>query len=122
VKPTVVDETAMLARYGPELGPLCIAEMRKTALDAAGADGFNRKLAEMWPTLRRELGAVALPVSRMEAALKAAGGPVSGEELGLPRAVWHDAIRFAREIRGRWSFLNLAADAGLLEDFLEDEI
>jgi len=121
VKATVVDEAAMTARYGPELAPLCLAEMRKTALDDRQAAAFNERLAAEWPTLRAELKAMMLPVLRMEETLKAAGGPVSAAELGLPRPVWHDAIRYAREIRGRWSFLNLAADAGLLEEFLEGE-
>ncbi len=35
--------------------------------------------------------------------------------------VWRDAIRYSREIRGRWSFVNLAADAGLIDAFLETE-
>lgn len=121
VKATIVDEAAMMRRYGSDLGALCIAEMRKTAMDARAADAFNEKLAELWPTLRRELAPMQTPVARMEAALQAAGGPTTGEALGVPRAVWHDAIRFSREIRGRWSFVNLAADAGLLEDFLEGE-
>jgi len=64
---------------------------------------------------------MAMPVARMETALAAAGGPTSAEELGLPRHVWHDAVRYSREIRGRWSFVNLAADAGLLEGLLEGE-
>lgn len=121
VHPTVVDEAAMMRRYGGELGPLCIAEMRKTALDGPATDAFNHKLAELWPTLRPQLQSMAMPVARMQAALKAAGGPVTAAELGLPRSLWHDAIRYSREIRGRWSFVNLAADAGLLEDFLEGE-
>ncbi|MGH6884053.1 MAG: iron-containing alcohol dehydrogenase [Hypericibacter sp.] len=121
VRATRVDEAAMLKRYGAELGQLCIAETRKTALNEEGAAAFNRKLAQLWPTLRSELKAMALPAGRMEAALKAAGGPTSAAELGLPRAVWHDASRYSREIRGRWSFLNLAADSGLLEEFLEGE-
>ncbi|MEY3596352.1 MAG: hypothetical protein RL543_305, partial [Pseudomonadota bacterium] len=41
--------------------------------------------------------------------------------LGLPRPVWRDALKYAREIRGRWSFLDLADDAGLLDPFLEEE-
>lgn len=120
-KPTLVDEAAMLVRYGSQLGPLCIAEMKKTALDANQTEAFNRKLETIWATLRQELRLMAMPVARMEAALKAAGGPITGAELGLPRALWHDAIRYSREIRGRWSFVNLAADAGLLDEFLENE-
>jgi glycerol-1-phosphate dehydrogenase [NAD(P)+] len=121
VRPTVVDEGAMMRRYGPQLGPLCIAETRKTALDGPAADAFNRKLAEIWPSLKAELQPMAMPVERMEAALRAAGGPTTAAELGLPRGVWHDAVRYSREIRARWSFVNLAADAGLLDDFLEGE-
>jgi glycerol-1-phosphate dehydrogenase [NAD(P)+] len=121
VRATKVDEAAMLKRYGAELGALCIAETRKTAMDEQGAAAFNRRLAQLWPTLRPELRAMALPVARMEAALKAAGGPTNAAELGLPRAIWHDAIRYSREIRGRWSFINLAADSGLLDEFLEGE-
>lgn len=121
VHPTVVDEAAMHARYGTEIAPLCIAEMKKTALDQAGADALNARLAEVWPALRRELLAIALPVETMENALRAAGGPTTADELGLPRRVWRDAIRYAREIRCRWSFLNLAADAGILDDFLDEQ-
>jgi glycerol-1-phosphate dehydrogenase [NAD(P)+] len=120
VRPTVVDEDAMHARYGSQLAPLCIAEMKKTALDRAAADRLNAKLEAIWPALRYELLGVALPVETMEGALRAAGGPTTAEELGLPRKVWRDAVRHAHEIRGRWSLLNLAADAGLLDDFIEE--
>eukprot|EP01036_Dinobryon_divergens_P061026 gene61026-81363_t len=112
VAATVVDEAAMRRRYPGELGGLCIAEMKKTAMDAAQAEAFNAQLEALWPTLRPELTRFAMPASVMESALRAAGGPTTGEELGVPRAVWHDAIRYSREIRGRWSFVNLAADAG----------
>ena len=121
VRPTMVDEAAMRARYGATLAPLCIAEMKKTALDSEGAAALNGRLEAAWPSLRRDLAAMALPVEAMEGALRAAGGPTSARELGLPRVVWRDAIRYAREIRGRWSFLNLAADSGLLDDFIEEQ-
>jgi glycerol-1-phosphate dehydrogenase [NAD(P)+] len=120
-RPTIVDEAAMMRRYGPDLGPLCIAEARKTALDGPATDAFNHRLSDLWPELRRELAPMAMPVARMEATLRAAGGPTSAAELGLPREIWHDAVRFSREIRGRWSFVNLAADSGMLDAFLEGE-
>jgi glycerol-1-phosphate dehydrogenase [NAD(P)+] len=121
VAPTVVDEAGMLNRYGPVLGPLCIAECRKTALDVAGAAAFNQRLADLWPTLKDELAPMALPVATMKTALVAAGGPTTPAELGLSRETWRDAVRYSREIRGRWSFVNLAADAGLLDAVLDAE-
>jgi glycerol-1-phosphate dehydrogenase [NAD(P)+] len=121
VRATRIDEDAYRRRYGEALAPLCLAESRKTALDEPGAEAFNARLAELWPALRAELAPMAVPASRMEAALKAAGGPTTGTDLGFPVEVWRNAIRHAREIRGRWSFLNLAADAGLLDDFVAEE-
>ncbi len=54
----------------------------------------------------------------MEKALKAAGGPATASEMGLPRKIWRDAMKYARDVRNRWSFLDLADDAGLLDEFL----
>jgi len=121
VAPTPIDEAAMLRRYGPQLGPLCIAEMRKTALDGPGADRLNRLLSQIWPTLRAELAPMAIPAAELAGRLRDIGAPTTGEALGLSAETWRDAIRFSREIRGRWSFVNFAADAGLLESFLEHE-
>lgn len=121
VRRTVVDEVGMFDRYGPVLGPLCIEETRKTALDEAEADTFNQRLADLWTALKRELAPMALPVATMEAALVAAGGPTTPGDLGLTRDAWRDAVRFSREIRGRWSFVNVATDAGLLDAVLEAE-
>ncbi len=119
IRPTRIDEAAMLQRYGPKLGPYCIAEFRKKSLDAADARGLNNHLAALWPALRTELAAFALPPAAMHTALKAAGGPTTATELGLSREIWRDAMKYGREIRNRWSFLDLADDAGLLDDFLD---
>src|SRR5690606_27921732 len=97
-------------------------ELRKKALDAAGAAAFNDRLRQMWPDLRRELLAKTVPVERMRAALAAAGGPTTAAELGVDIGLWRDAVRHAHEIRNRWSFLDLAASAGIREDFVAEEV
>ncbi len=121
IGPTIVDEAGMLRRYGPDIGPFCIAEARKKALDVKGAAAFNTKLKQLWPTLRKELQAMTLPLATMEGVLRSAGGPIDADGLGLKRPVYRDALKYAREIRGRWSFLDFADDAGLLESFLDEE-
>jgi len=121
VKPTMIDEPAMLKRYGPGIGPRCIDEFRRKALDGAGTENLNAKLKVMWPELCGQLRAMLLPVKAMESALRAAGGPTTAAELGLDLDIWREALLYAREIRNRWSFLDLAADAGLLEDFVNQE-
>ena len=98
-----------------------IAEFRAKALDEAGAAAMNAKLAAIWPELRRELKPFMLPPEQMRDALAAAGGPTTAAELGCDVGLYREAVLHAREMRNRYSMLDLAADAGLLEDFVAGE-
>jgi glycerol-1-phosphate dehydrogenase [NAD(P)+] len=118
IKPTHIVEAEFIDRYGREIGMMCYAEAKKKAFDKKGADAFNAKLADLWPQLREELKSFAMDPKEMEKALKAAGGATTSTEMGLPRKIWRDAMKYARDVRNRWSFLDLADDAGLLDDFL----
>jgi glycerol-1-phosphate dehydrogenase [NAD(P)+] len=122
VHPTVIAQEDFIDRYGTDLGIICYTEARRKALDEAGAAAFNEKLTGLWPELRSELQAFAMPVADMEAALNKAGAPTTATEMGLPRKVWRDAMKYARDVRNRWSFLDLADDAGLLDDFLARDV
>ncbi|MBC8036828.1 MAG: iron-containing alcohol dehydrogenase [Rhizobiales bacterium] len=119
IKPTRIVETEFVKRYGEAIGPICYAEAKKKSFDKAGAETFNRKLRDLWPQLREELRPFVLDPAAMKAALQAAGGPVTATDLGLPRPVWRNAMKHARDIRNRWSFLDLADDSGLLDEFLQ---
>ena len=119
IRATHIEEKEFIDRYGQEIGRMCYAEAKKKSFDRAGAEAFNRKLAEMWPQLREELRPMLMDPAKMKATLQAAGGPTTASELGLSRKIWRDAMKFARDVRNRWSFLDLADDAGLLDDFLD---
>ena len=118
IRPTHIVETEFVARYGEALGRMCYAEAKKKSFDKAGAAAFNETLRALWPRLREELRPFIMDPAAMKAAIAAAGGPVTATGLGLPRKVWRDAMKHARDVRNRWSFLDLADDAGLLDDFL----
>lgn len=119
IKATHIDEREFIDRYGEDIGRMCYAEAKKKSFDRAGAEAFNRKLADLWPQLREELRPMLMDPAAMKAAIAAAGGPTTASELGLPRKLWRDAMKFARDVRNRWSFLDLADDAGLLDEFLD---
>ncbi len=121
LRPTRIDPEDMARRMGKEIAAQCLAEYRKKALDAAGADRLNARLAEIWPALRRECAAMTVPVAEMERLLRAAGGAVTAAELGAPIAFWREAVRHAHEMRDRFSFADLACDAGLLDDMAAAE-
>ena len=55
------------------------------------------------------------PPEALEAVLRKAGAPCRPDELHWPSAFYREAVRHAREIRDRVTFLDLAGDAGLFE-------
>ncbi len=110
------DEVSIKAHFGPELGSACWAEFEGKKLDAGQAEALNAKLAERWDEIRAQLRSVTLPSAKLEAVLKAADAPTTPKELGWPRAFYLDAVRHAREIRDRYTFLDLAADIGELDN------
>ena len=118
VRPTIIREDDFIVRYGRLIGPMCYGEAKKKALDADSAKAFNAKLEALWPELREELKAFFMDPAEMKAILAAAGGPTTATELGLSVPLWRKAMKYARDVRNRWSFLDLADDAGLLDDFL----
>jgi glycerol-1-phosphate dehydrogenase [NAD(P)+] len=121
VHATRFDEAALRARYGALLAERAIAAFRAKALDEAAADRMNARLAEVWPAITARLREVMLPTERLRAVLDAAGAPMTGVDLGLSSGFYRTAVRHAREIRDRYSILDLAGDAGVLEAFAAEE-
>lgn len=111
----------MSRRMGPAIAAECHAEWSKKAFDAKAAAAFNERMEDLWPTLRKELAAFVLPVADMEQMLRAAGGPCTAGELGLPVDFYREAVCHNHEMRNRFSFVDVAADAGILEDFAAGE-
>ena len=82
---------------------------------------FGLRRRAIWPELRAELTEFPVPVAVMHDALAASGGPTTAAQLGLDVDFYREAVCHAREIRKRYSALDLAADAGLLEAFAAGE-
>jgi glycerol-1-phosphate dehydrogenase [NAD(P)+] len=114
LRPTRIDAGELQTRLDPDNARKCIAEWSLKALDECGADELNAKLDARWPELRAECRAFMLPVDDMRAALAAAGGATTAGELGLDPALYREAVLHAREMRNRYSVLDLLADSGEL--------
>lgn len=121
VRPTRIDEPGMVRRMGAEVTAQCRSELERKAFDRESAAAFNRKLAELWPALRAECSAFTLPVAEMIRLLDASGGPTTAAGLGLRPEVYREAVLHCREMRNRFSFLDIAADAGMLDAFAAAE-
>jgi glycerol-1-phosphate dehydrogenase [NAD(P)+] len=95
----------IIGHFGPLIGEGCWAELAQKSLDV---DAVNHRLATRWDDLRTRIGRVATPAAALRAALAGAGAPVAPEELGWSRDLFGRALVHAREIRNRYTFLDLA--------------
>ncbi|UCF92308.1 MAG: iron-containing alcohol dehydrogenase [Desulfobacterales bacterium] len=115
--PTRIDEGAMYARYGQEVGQHCIQQLQRKALDREEADRVNHFLEENWERLAGQLGEVMLPTERLWQAMEEIGAPKTPRELGLPQDFYREVVIHSREIRDRYTMLDVAGDAEMLEAF-----
>jgi len=117
VAATPVTEQSVIAHFGPELGASCWQAFAKKKLDADAARSLSERLAKSWADIRKALTKVVRPLKGIEAALKAASAPMSCRDIGVPADFYRRAVGQAREIRDRYTFLDLAGDSGRLAGF-----
>jgi glycerol-1-phosphate dehydrogenase [NAD(P)+] len=120
LEPTEIREADMIARYGKEIGQQCIKELKNKALDRIEADRINRYLAENWEGFAEQLRAVMLPSESLWQAMKQIGGLRTGCDLGLPQTFYQEVVLYSRVVRDRFTMLDMAADAGMLETFADE--
>lgn len=107
----------LLSRFGAEMAGEMTRQLAAKALNAIAIDRINRRLADDWPAFVAPLRAAMLPVQRLWDAMTLAGAPRTAAELGLEADLYREAVRDARFTRDRFTILDLAASAGLLDAF-----
>ncbi len=121
ILPTKIDPKDMSARMGKEIAAQCVNEFRKKAFDQKSADKFNDRLQKIWPELREECLNMAISPATLQGYLEAAGGPSSAKALNIPIDFYQEAVCHAHEMRDRFSFADIACDAGELKSFAAEE-
>lgn len=106
----------LLARFGKQRGEDCWSDFAKKQLNKSAAEAMTERAQARWSDIQERIGSIARPARALEDVLRRAGAPMTAEALGWPPAFYRQAIRHAREIRNRWTFLDLAADAGVLDE------
>ena len=119
IRPVVLEDPQSDAdlevRYGGDLSASVIEEFDHKRLNRRRVEELNDRLASRWPEIRDRLGAILLSVAKIESTLKAAGAPLTPADIHLDRGFYEDALLHAREIRNRFTALDLAAGSGLLQ-------
>ena len=115
LRPDPASEASLIAHFGRETGTACWQEFTAKRLNQDKADRINVKLEQSWPSICESIEAVTIAAGHIHGVLKRAGAPTSFADIGLDKAFFQSAVEHAREIRNRYTFLDLAADSGALD-------
>ena len=99
--------------WGPAVAPEVLAQWQLKALPPEALRGEIARFAAGADTLRSGVRQDYRPPAPVAGAIRAAGGPVSPEELNAPAEEFHKAVKRARFIRNRFTVLDLAAELGI---------
>ncbi|MDN5865707.1 MAG: iron-containing alcohol dehydrogenase, partial [Gammaproteobacteria bacterium] len=107
----------LVAHYGPQVGDACWRELEPKMLSTREAvDRMNERLAKRWGAIVHACESVVIGHHLLEATLAAAQAPIAPESIALDTNFYAGAVRHARELRNRYTFLDLAADAADLPE------
>jgi glycerol dehydrogenase-like iron-containing ADH family enzyme/glycerophosphoryl diester phosphodiesterase len=105
--------------YGP-LAQEVIGSNRKLFLKQEELEGRRQRLTARWEKLKAEFSLLLQLAPEAKQLLELLGAPVSPQQIGIDRDTTRDALLYAKEVRGRYTILQLADQLGLLESFAEE--
>jgi glycerol-1-phosphate dehydrogenase [NAD(P)+] len=112
--PTPVTCADLQRRFGPEIGASCWREFEGKQAAAAGPPNVAQRAAQSWEEMRDSIRRALIPAATIASVLARAGCPSTPADIGLSSAFYATAVRNARFLRDRYTFLDLADDAGRL--------
>jgi glycerol-1-phosphate dehydrogenase [NAD(P)+] len=116
LRATEMSARALQTHFGDELGASCWRAFAPKSLDAARAAELSRRIATRWNELRERAAKVRPTSERLAEVLHRAGCATRAVDIGVDDATWRDAVRHARFLRDRYTFLDLADDSGTLAE------
>jgi glycerol-1-phosphate dehydrogenase [NAD(P)+] len=108
-------ETEVIRTFGAELGPSCWKEFAQKRLTGPRLEAVNARIAARWPEFVARISKIILPAAQLDTVLAKAAAPRAAHELGWSKSFYEAAVRGARLIRNRYTFLDLAANSGTLD-------
>jgi len=112
LKSAPITEAELQRRFGAEIGGSCWREFQAKRMAAEDESLLERRLADRWNAVRSSVSEGMVSAGRLGATLRRAGCPTTPEEIGLTHGFYAGAVRNARFLRDRYTFLDLAAASG----------
>ena len=115
-----VEQTVRATHTTPGLDKAAVEQSHEKYIDADQLAERLTLVRRIWPTLRDKISQQLLSADQLRDQLRAAGAPTSPEELGLSWDDFRATYTRARMIRSRYTALDLAYEAGILEEIVEE--
>lgn len=115
-------EITELQRYWGRLAKVVGEELSAKTVGRAEQQSGLVTIQEKWDEIRMELRAFLRPWSQIRDVLREAGGATRIRDIGLSLEQFREAVLHAREMRRRYTILDLSHEFGLLEKHLDDII
>ena len=113
-------EERVRAAHNPPLEENAVKQSFAKYIDADQLGERLEKLKELWPELSGKLREQLMPAGELRDMLKAAGCPTSPEEIGLSIEDFKATYRRAQMIRSRYTVLDVANEAGILDECVDE--
>jgi glycerol-1-phosphate dehydrogenase [NAD(P)+] len=107
-----VSSAALKRRFGTEIGESCWRAYAAKQMNPQAEAKLETRLANRWDAIRESVSRAMIPAERLRAVLERAGCPTDPAQIGLSSAFYAEAVRNARFLRDRYTFLDLADDSG----------
>jgi len=113
-------EGRVRAAHEPPLREPAVKQSLAKYVDATALAERLELLRGEWPRLRERLVGQLMPAGELQGMLREAGCPTGPEEIGLRRDDLKATYRRAQMIRSRYTVLDLANEAGILDECVEE--
>ena len=106
-----ISETDLKQRFGNDVGASCWHEFDRKRLTADRLASLQRHLDTRWDDIRSSVRRAMIPAAQIQDVLRRANCAETASDIGVDDAFYAEAVRDARFLRDRYTFLDLAADS-----------
>jgi glycerol-1-phosphate dehydrogenase [NAD(P)+] len=104
----------------PGLDEAAVKETQAKYIDESTLRARLELLAERWPSIKERVSKQLLPAAELRDMLRAAGCPTGPADIKLDKQRFKETYTRAQMIRRRYTALDLANEAGLLPELVEE--
>ena len=111
LRPDAISRSELQRRFGDEVGASCWDEFDRKRPPNDRLASLQQQIDTHWDDIRASVRRAMIPAERIHDVLRRAKCPLTPADIGVDVRFYAKAVRDARFLRDRYTFLDLAADS-----------